>query len=541
MNRLLPTRRLIPKWRKAKFSIHQPDMLGLIKPTKPIVPFSTSDEAVDLALWSWETTKSIGDLADLLAFGMDSRQHVRLAPAAKVALNSQEATPAMRLVAKEILNSGVSEAFLWRDSEAAKSVRSLRALLLNTPNDTIALVDLAQHHLALAKHRAALRALMTAYQISPDSVHVLRAMTRYWIHIGSPEKAHAFIKSAPRAAVDPWLMASEIATAQAAGAQSIQLRKAQRALATKAFKNKDVTELAGAVGCAELYQGNFKEARKLFRLALEHPTDNVLAQAITNQDHLQIEINESLIKKAPDGVFEGRALQALLRTDFEEVNLLTEQWAEEEAFSSRPRLLQSFVHGALGNFELALKAADSGLLTDPKDFSLRGNRAYALALLERFDEATAELKLIDAQGDENNRPLTLATMGAVKLLTGEHELGRTLYEEALTKFESKKAELQYSDCLAFYARTATKAGSPKSSEVLQRATERFRRVPSHAAAVVLRTLDQEAKVKQDEPMRKVIQWEWDKAANTLTQKHVLTKKGAPSFVMLTNENRKNKT
>lgn len=538
MNRLLPTRRLIPKWRKVQFSLNQPDMLGLVKHSKSSTSVPTSDEAVDLAFWAWNQSRSIGDLADLLAFGMDASQHARLAPAAEAALKSTESTPAMKLVAQEILKSGASEAFLWRDSKAAKSIAGLRALLRNAPNDVLALVDLAQHHLAVGKQRAAYRALMAAHQISPDSVHVLRAVTRFWIHVGMPDKAHAFIKKAPRTAADPWLMASEIATAQVAGAPSAQLRKAQRALTTKSFKSRDITELAGAVGGTELYHGSFKEARKLFRLALEHPTDNVLAQAITNQDHLQIEINDALLNRAPNGVFEGRALQALLRTDFDEVGRLTERWAEEEAFSSRPRLLQSFVHGALGNFEQALDAAETGLLTDPKDMSLRGNRAYALALMKRFNEAEAELKLIDAHGDEDNRPLTLATMGAVKLLKGEHELGGSLYEEALTEFERKKAELQYSDCLAFYARTAIKAESPDGSKLLQRAAERFLKVPSHAAAVVLRSLNQEVTVKEDEPMRRVTQWEWNSAANTLTQKHGLTKKGASAIVTLKSESKK---
>lgn len=535
MNRLLPTRRLIPKWRKARFSLHQPDMLGLVKPAQSVISISTSDDSVDLALWTWERSQAIGDLADLLAFGLDTKQHARLAPAAQAALNSSDATPAMKLVAREILTSGASEAQVWRESQAAKSVRGLRALLRNTPNDVIALVDLAQHHLAVGKQRAAYRALIAAHQISPDSVHVIRAITRFWIHVGMPDRAHAFIKKAPRTAADPWLMASEIATAQVAGVQSAQLRKAQRALNTKSFKSRDVTELAGAVGGAELYLGNLKEARKLFRLALEYPTDNVLAQAITNQDHLQIEIDQSLIAKAPNGVFEGRALQALLRTDFEKVSQLTECWADEEAFSSRPRLLQSFVHGALGNFEQALEAADAGLLTDPNDMSLRGNRAYALALMKRFEEAEAELRHIDAHGDEDNRPLTLATMGAVLLLRGDHALGSALYEEALTEFERKKADQQYSDCLAFFARTSLKAESAKSSEILQRAVERFLKVPSHAAAVVLRTLNQKAEVEDKAPMRRVTQWEWNKTANTLTEKRGLTRKGAPAVVMLTNK------
>jgi tetratricopeptide (TPR) repeat protein len=476
-------------------------------------------------------------LADLLAFGLDPNQHERLIGAARAALALQEATPAMKMVAQEILTSGASESEVWRESQAAKNVRGLRALLRSSPNDVIALVDLAQHHLAQGKQRAAYRALAAAHQISPHAVHVIRATTRFWIHIGEPDKAHAFIKNNQRTSVDPWLMASEIATAQVAGAQSAQLRKAQRALNTKSFRSRDVTELAGAVGGTELTQGNFKEARKLFRLALEYPTDNVLAQAITNQTFLGIEIDEPLINKAPNGVFEGRALRALLATQFEEVSRLTECWAEEEAFSSRPRMLQSFVHGALGNYEQALNAADLGLLADSKDMGLRGNRAYALAAMKRFAEAEAELAIIEAQGDEESRPLTLATKGAVELLRGNYELGRTLYEEALGEFEQKKLDLQYSDCIAFYARTAVQAHSPSSSEVTARALERFAKKPSHAAAVVLRTLSQKAEMEQNEPLRRVVQWEWNKEANTLTERRGLTKKGAPGLLMHANKHK----
>lgn len=535
MNRLLPTRRLIPKWRKARFSLSQPDMLGLVKPAKQVEVLQTSEEAVTVALWAWERSKSVGDLADLLAFGLDVQQHPRLVPAARVALASSDTSAAMKLVAKEILESGASESLIWRESQAAQSVRGLRALLRNSPNDVIALVDLAQHHLAIGKQRAAHRALATAYQLSPDSVHVIRAFTRFWIHVGMPDKAHALIKRAPRTPTDPWLMAAEIATAQVAEAQSVQVRKAQRALSAKSFNSRDITELAGAVGGAELERGNFKDARKLFRLALEYPTDNVLAQAITNQQFLGIEIDAALIRKAPNGVFEGRALQALLRTDFEQVGELTKCWAEEETFSSRPRLLQSFVHGAMGHYEDALEAADLGILTDPNDLSLRGNRAYALALLRRFPAAEAELAIIEARRDPNDKALSLATRGAVQLLSGNHKVGTDLYEEALTEFERQKSELQYSDCLAFFARTADQAESPNRFEVLKRAADRFAKVPSHAAAVVLRTLDQRAEVKEQEPMRRVTQWEWNKADNTLVAKRGLTKKGAPSVVMLTNE------
>lgn len=531
MNRLLPTRRLIPKWRKSGFSVRQPDMLGLVKPVTAHASVQAQQLDVDQALWAWHNTGSIGDLADLLAFGVDPSQRVKLIEAANVAAGLEQATPAMRLVAREILSEGTSQDEVWQKSTSAHDAKALRSLLRNTPNDVIALVDLAQHHLAHGKQRAAYRALLVAHQVSPQSVYVIRAMTRYWVHVGEQDRAHAFIKSTSRVSVDPWLMASEIATAQVARAASTQLKKAQRALSLKSFSNRDVSELAGAVAGLELNHGNLKEARKLFRLALEHPNDNVLAQAIVNQEFLGIDVDEQVMRRASNGVFEGRALRAILQADFDSAATLTDCWAQEEPFSSRPRTLQSFVCGALGKFETAIEAATLGLVADSGDLSLRGNRAYALAAMGRLEEATAELAILEARGDDNQRPFTLATKGMVHLLRGEQEAGRQLYEDALSEFRRKKQESLYTDCLAFMARTVTLASPADGPAAIKRAMEQFTKAPSEAAAVILKGLNESVRTVEAKPLRKVVQWEWDPQTNTLTEKRQLTRKGSSGFVV----------
>jgi tetratricopeptide (TPR) repeat protein len=531
MNRLLPTRRLIPRWRRSRFSAHQRDLVGAVRPSSGKPHLAAVEIDVERAFKAWQASGAIGELADLLSYGVDPTQRHRLIPAAKAALEHHEATFAMKLVAREILGGGVSEDEVWKNSPSSTDVRGLRALLRNTPDDVIALVDLAQHHLAHGKKKAALRTLLTAYQISPNSVHVVRALTRYWIHVGERDRAHAFIKRTSKVASDPWVMASEIATAQVAGSPSTQLRKAQRALRSDTFSPLDLSELAGAVGGAELWGGNIKEARKLFRLALEHPNDNVLAQAITNQGFLGIDIDESVLRRAPNGVFEGRALRALSVADFQLAAALTECWAEEEAFSSRPRTLQSFVCGALGTFEASLEAADKGLVADPTDLSLRGNRAYALAAMNRLDEAEAELAVIEAHGEENRRPFSLATKGMVTLLRGHPDDGRRLYEEALESFQRKGQDEQYTDCLAFMARTFSSAGAEDAAAVVQRAAERHKKHPSLAASVILRQLEQQVQDVAAEPLRRVVQWEWNPETNTLIEKRELTRKGAPGFVI----------
>ena len=60
--------------------------------------------------------------------------------------------------------------------------------------------------------------------------------------------------------------------------------------------------------------------------------------------------------------------------------------------------------------------------------------------------------------------------------------------------------------------------------------ERFAKAPSAAAAVILRTLNQSVTAIKETPLRKVVQWEWDAAKNTLTEKRELSRKGASGIV-----------
>ena len=68
--------------------------------------------------------------------------------------------------------------------------------------------------------------------------------------------------------------------------------------------------------------------------------------------------------------------------------------------------------------------------------------------------------------------------------------------------------------------------------------ERYKKHYSPAAAVVLRTVDQKAEAEKQEPMRKLVQWEWDKESNILLEKRGLTAKGAPGLVVSNREGRR---
>lgn len=531
MNRLLPPRRLIPQWQKASFAVRQPDMIGLVKPVEKKTSIEIDGSIFSGALESWNTTQSVGALADLLAFSVDPSAHTALQGPARAALELPGASPVMRLVAGNILVSKPSDEVIWQSGSTLDQMRSIRAILRLVPNDTIALVELAQHHLTHGKVKQAYRCLATAFQLSPKSTYVIRAVARYWVHIGKPEKAHYFIRKLSISSEDPWLMASEIALAQVAQLPSAQMRRGQRALAVNAFSPKDVTELAAAVGDAELHSGKLKEARKLFRTALDAPNDNVLAQTIHKRTDLGIDIDEQILQRASNGVFEGRAYQAILAADFDSAAKFTALWGAAEPFSSRPKMLESYVNGAIGKYDQALVAALAGLRADPADLMLRGNKAYALAGMGQFEDAEVELKKIATRDGDQFAPFTSATRGMIEMLKGNTETGVALYENAIELFTKRKDEEAVTTCQAFMARAAVTANAPQRDALVLKANERFSKKPSPAAAVILRTLSQKVDVEAATALRRVTQWQWDADKNTLTEKRGLTRMGAPGFLV----------
>jgi hypothetical protein len=194
-------------------------------------------------------------------------------------------------------------------------------------------------------------------------------------------------------------------------------------------------------------------------------------------------------------------------------------------------MLESYVLGASGNYQGALEAAEVGLRADAADLSLRGNKAYALAGLRRFDEADIELKAIDSRGDSRLEPFSDATRGMIALLRGEASLGIALYEKALAEFQKRGNEEAVTTCYAFMARAAADSKASQASAILGRARQRFSKTSSAAAAVILHSIDSDVAMKPAEQLRRVTQWEWDSSLNTLTEKRGLTRKAAPSLVV----------
>src|SRR5690606_21639596 len=116
--------------------------------------------------------------------------------------------------------------------------------------------------LAVGNAKRADRAIVTALSLSPNSRVTLRTVARYYVHVGEPDRAHALIARHERTAGDPWLMASEIALAQASGEQRRFAVKGRRFSKSNAAPVRHLSELRGALGGLELASGAVRHARE---------------------------------------------------------------------------------------------------------------------------------------------------------------------------------------------------------------------------------------------------------------------------------------
>ncbi|GAI40388.1 unnamed protein product, partial [marine sediment metagenome] len=236
-----------------------------------------------------------------------------------------------------------------------------------------------------------------------------------------------------------WLMASEIALADAAKSSSSQLSKARRLLVeSKRFPSAHLTELAGTIAMEEMKAGSLKRAREAQRTALLAPNDNVVAQAVELEQLFGVSLDTPSIRDALLSSSEALTLRAANSTD--PAGLITHAlaWHQEEPFSSRPIRLLTTQYAYQGDFDIAERWIRAGLLTDPNDSGLLINLAFIQAQLG-FEEASRQsIRKLRNFRSIDIEPFLKATEGLIHYRNLLFKEGDVLYREAAALFRSSE-------------------------------------------------------------------------------------------------------
>jgi tetratricopeptide (TPR) repeat protein len=538
----LPARRLIPKWRPIATTLRTPDAVPI--PVARSQPLRCDREEFDRAVEHWRRTKTPGALGDVLSFGVHQDLAEEVAALGYEALRAGASlTSVQQLLIQDI---GKHQGLIPAQFEGAvpsndnlhpfqAPIRAVRALLKSAPDNALALLDYAQFQAAVGRLERAERAIRTALSLRPDNRLVLRTAARFFVHAGKADVGHALIRRHARTIADPWLMASEIALADAAKTQSQFLGKGKRFLFDhKKIPAAQITELAGAVSMAELASGNLKRARETQRQALLAPNDNVIAQAIELRSKLGLQLDGVAIERAIAASSEARVLQAWVDAAPDDVATYAREWHVQEPFSSRPVQMLSTLYAYQGDHETALRWIRAGLLADPADQGLLINLAYVQVLRRDYVAASEVLRKHRSSKQPDFEPFTLATEGLMAYQLGEFAAGDQFYNAAVAFLDKVKRPEMSAYCLLNQALAAQDSQHPDREALLAKASSALKGNISPDSAMLLKVRTEplvDASIPDIVPGRRLSQWVFDPKSNTLTERTGVTSVGAKGLVV----------
>jgi len=542
MNLILPQRRLIPRWRPVAATLATTEALS----TSSRVPeeFSGSPDELDKAILLWRETKAPGMLGEVLSFSVHQNLLQKVIEIGHEATQSGAPVTFVQsmliLGFRDIENANTQLGAYAVPSDESNPfqapIRRLRALLRSAPDNVLALLDFAQLQVAVGKTKTAERALRTALNLAPNNRVVLRTVARFFMHCRENNQAHRLLQQHARTSSDPWLMASEIALASAAGVSPSFLSKGKRLLLElPKYGPAHFTELAGAIAIEEMNSGSMKRAREAQRKALLAPNDNVIAQAINYEQEFGIHLKSLPVIRALKASHEALALQALSNYRPDDMSLHSQSWHAEEPFSSRPIQLVATTYIFKGEFKKAERWNSAGLVADPEDFGLLVGMAYTKAQLGLINEAESVMRKLRHQDFKRADPYCMATEGLIAYQQERFDDGDSLYDKAVTIFNQRKHEKTGAFCRLNQTLVAMDYEHPRSEEIMKVAKLAVETYPSPDSAMLLqirssiKVTDVPVEAKEK---RRLSQWVYDPATNSLFAKVGVTSVGAQPLIIL---------
>lgn len=427
---------------------------------------------------AWKQHRSLSFATDLVG----SALVVGSSPAGQEAAefvvgNEHNASPLAVSVARQLLDPGADSRTGFvpepESGQLGAAIRELRQRLRRDPRNTLAWSEIARFETIAGNRPQATRAMKVAMGLSPDHRYVLRAASRLAIHHGDFEKAHSVVAASRATAQDPWLIATELATAGLTDRRPRMTRRGETMLHSSGYSPRATTELASALATLQLHAGADRHARRLFQRSLDLPNENSIAQGEwasgrlkgleVSQDQLEHSSEATTLRFGKDGAWR-EALTAAW------------EWQRDQPFASGPGETGSY-YASLGQaYEEGARIAERALRANPGEFMLTNNLAFCLINLGRLRDAGEWLKRVDVeQLDNEDAPTYWATVGLLAFRSGDAETGRDLYRRSIDRAPDRKHKMIATILLA---REELKRNSPFVDALLQEVEDLQARVPT---------------------------------------------------------------
>lgn len=449
-------RKVIPRWRTLDDSVKYRELNAVAPPStnKRITSDYLAQKKFD-----WQSNQTVGHASDFVGAALTLGKKREAIKAAEYLLQDNlNVSHWARELAEQTLRtsdgieSGLPKPVALEASNLYAQVRIFRHLLRVESRDPITWVELSRVYAILGLEKQAKRSMDVALQLGGDNRFVLRSASRLWMHFDNPERAHYIIVTSNRTRYEPWLLAAEIAISGAAERKPRFIKAARRMLTERSFSSIHLSELAAAVATLDLKSGSVNKSKKFFKLSLEDPTENSIAQvAWASRQSNAIHFRDGYLSLP--NAHEAKSWVHYQKGEWRESLEQCNQWGTDQPFSSRPSALGSFVAAvALEEYQTSEQLAKLGQRANPSDFTLLNNLAYARINLGNVDGAKAEISKANRMSlTERDKVVLQATKGFFEFRTGNAELGRQLYSDARLMAKKIEDDRLYALASAFYA------------------------------------------------------------------------------------------
>jgi tetratricopeptide (TPR) repeat protein len=416
----------------------------------------------------WRQEPSLVSAAELVeAAIVEGKGGAAVYAARRLLTVDRNATPSIKMQAARLLarEGHIGEVPEPLRAAGAPNLATWRDRTRLHPRDPIAWMELALAQTIHRQTHRALRSLLVAVQLAPDNRYVLRSAARFFLHINEPERAHDLVAKSQATKSDPWLIATEISLAELAARQPRYFKLGVNFVERGGVYPRQITELAGALATLDLVGGNRRRAKAHFRKSLIAPTGNSLAQAEWATPLFGEHLADVRLETVPDP-FEAAAFRGYADGRHDLVVPACELWASVEPYSIRPFEFASASAGLTGDFAKAEQMANIGLEIRPGSGVLVNSLAFALASMNRLDEAERALGKIRIVDENSLTPLIAdANRALIMVRRGDVDRGMNEYHRVIDTFRRNGSKESEVFARIYMAREARFAAYPEAGKL----------------------------------------------------------------------------
>ncbi|WP_200384670.1 hypothetical protein [Rhodocyclus tenuis] len=439
---------------------------------------------VDEKMEELKAVNGVGVAADLANSAILENRYDGLELAAATLLDpGAEAPEYLADVIRHLLRRGASDPESHLHAPRREELSSIRKLLRIEPRNPVLMMDLARLYASSGLRDKAEKLARQAISLSPNNRWVLRSTSKLLSAHGKLDDAHKLLARAPATPFDPWLIAAEIATAQAASRPPKFWRQGQIILAERSYAPLHLSELASAVGTLEIKEGRVKKAKERFQQSLIAPTENTLAQMKWAEGKLRNGFQLELLIENDRLAYEAAFRASYNEGEMDKSLSLAHQWMADEPFAPEPVANVTYVASLLDDYETAMASTSRELhLSGMRELCVMNNRIYVLLSSGKAfesescaDETSSWLNNVARDlrdnriSDIGDQVHAIANIGLFMYRSGDSSLGRDFYLQAAEL--ARRANTRYTEGVVqiFHAREAILSGSAWAAEVLESA------------------------------------------------------------------------